>query len=565
MVLEFWPRSPARRWLGLPPPVPPTDMEEAALQHYNAGRSAAGAPPARLETALCDVARAYARLLAAYGSAVAASAVDTLMDWVGLVDPYPAFVAWRSPGGGDGPFLLRLRRLGQRAGPAPSSDDAQGHHLIGVGRCPGPDEWTYVLVRVTRLVALTPLPRRHAPGAELDLRGRLVPGIHGARGFTLAPGERLRTLKLRHLGEGAFQAGRLVPETPGRFVIEFTGRSKRGPLVLARLALLVQHGDGEVAPARTVPSGGAGGLPEPEFAPAPSWDPLDPALLPGVSAGPETCLRLLLPPPDDAALNPEQARERLLAVINSVRARTGLPTLDPDRLAAAVAQRHAEEMASRGFTGHLSPRSGSPGDRFRKAGLAVTLLGECVARDRSVCLAYFALMRSLAHRAALLDRRFLGVGLGAACPPTSPQPEILVACELLRPLVHPEPARSGAELAQEIAFQRAARQHIALQHAADLRQAAVQATLLAARKPSGAGAPLKALLESSLGARGPGGWQDYAALVRGLTDPLALSTESDLLEQRWTHMGLHVRRLDNRRDGVPVCVVAVVLGQRARD
>lgn len=565
ITLDFEPRSPARRWLGLPPPVPPTDLEQAALQHFNAGRQAVGRPPVQIETALCDVARAYARLLALHGPDVAAASVDALMDWVGLVDPYPGFLAWSTQAGGDAPFLLRLRRLGQRSAVASAPTELQGHELVGVGRAEGPQEWTHVLVRVARLVSLEPLPRRHTPGSALHLRGRLAAGVHGTRAFTLAPGERVQKLRLRHQGEGRFYAQRSLPEQPGRMLLEITGRTARGPLVLARLALLVGDDSSGAHPEPTPDPEAPSGALSPRVGASPSWDPLDPALLPGASGGSEDRLRLLMPPDDDAALDAEAARQRLLQLINGSRARHGLPLLEHDRLAGAVAQRHAEEMAQRGFTGHLSPRSGTPGDRFRKAGLAVTLLGECVARDRSVSLAFFALMRSLAHRAALLDRRFLAAGLGAATQTTAGHTELLVACELLRPLVHPDPDASGPELAQEITFLRALQSRPALQPAADLRHVARQATTTISANPKAAAAPLQALMEGTLGARGRGGWEDYAALVRGVTDPLALSAEEELVDPRWTHMGLHVRLVISKREGLPVCVVAVVLGRRAPD
>lgn len=76
------------------------------------------------------------------------------------------------------------------------------------------------------------------------------------------------------------------------------------------------------------------------------------------------------------------------AALNNTRARQGLPALQWDNAAAAVALGHSQDMLASNFVGHDSPRYGDVEARFTRAGLAVAVLrgergaGIWAARDR---------------------------------------------------------------------------------------------------------------------------------------------------------------------------------------
>lgn len=64
----------------------------------------------------------------------------------------------------------------------------------------------------------------------------------------------------------------------------------------------------------------------------------------------------------------EQAERYMLALVNDDRAEHGLPPLAWDETAARAARRHAEDMASRGFTAHWGSDGSVPELRYTEAG-----------------------------------------------------------------------------------------------------------------------------------------------------------------------------------------------------
>ncbi|MEP0814751.1 MAG: CAP domain-containing protein [bacterium] len=64
----------------------------------------------------------------------------------------------------------------------------------------------------------------------------------------------------------------------------------------------------------------------------------------------------------------DEARSLMLSLVNSDRAKyQGLPSLEPDPLAAQVAQRHAEEMAENRYLGHYNLRGMKAPQRYNEA------------------------------------------------------------------------------------------------------------------------------------------------------------------------------------------------------
>lgn len=109
-----------------------------------------------------------------------------------------------------------------------------------------------------------------------------------------------------------------------------------------------------------------------------------------------------------------QADERasMLSWINADRAAAGRPPLVADRRLDAVAEAHAQDMATNRFFSHTSPTTGAPADRAAAAGLRFRALAENIALHPSVRAAHEALMRSPGHRANLLDGGLRRVGIG---------------------------------------------------------------------------------------------------------------------------------------------------------
>jgi uncharacterized protein YkwD len=121
--------------------------------------------------------------------------------------------------------------------------------------------------------------------------------------------------------------------------------------------------------------------------------------------------------------------ERLLQLINSTRAEHGLGPVALDEQLSDIARSHSLDMTEGGYFSHLSPSTGSPGDRLRRAGVSFRLSGENIAFDRNVEAAHQALMESPSHRRNILDPEFTHVGLGVVSSGSS----VLVTEHFVRP------------------------------------------------------------------------------------------------------------------------------------
>ena len=71
---------------------------------------------------------------------------------------------------------------------------------------------------------------------------------------------------------------------------------------------------------------------------------------------------------DPPGINLALAKELLLAEINASRTASGLTRLELDATAGAVAQAHADEMASSGYFSHYDLKGRNPVDRYAAAG-----------------------------------------------------------------------------------------------------------------------------------------------------------------------------------------------------
>ena len=122
----------------------------------------------------------------------------------------------------------------------------------------------------------------------------------------------------------------------------------------------------------------------------------------------------------------------MLELVNRDRRVAGLPPLLPDAQLAAVAQAHSLDMLENSFTGHISPSTGDPEARLRRAGLSYGRFLENVGRGGSVEEVQAGLMRSPGHRSAILDKQVRHVGIGIAVGAPEPDDITVVATQLFR-------------------------------------------------------------------------------------------------------------------------------------
>ncbi len=112
--------------------------------------------------------------------------------------------------------------------------------------------------------------------------------------------------------------------------------------------------------------------------------------------------------------NKPRVEAELLARINDVRRRAGLPPLAPNPLLDRISQEHADDMLRRSYSDHRTPEGLGPTDRARARGYA-SGIGENIVEQRySVQEALDAWLGSPAHRRNLLDPEIREVGLGLA-------------------------------------------------------------------------------------------------------------------------------------------------------
>jgi uncharacterized protein YkwD len=107
----------------------------------------------------------------------------------------------------------------------------------------------------------------------------------------------------------------------------------------------------------------------------------------------------------------EDGEARMLVLLNAARAKAGQRALAPDAELRAIALGHSEDMARAHFVGHVSPTTGGPEDRIKKAGVWVTGGGENISRASNAEAAHQDLMNSPGHRANMLSPMFTHVGI----------------------------------------------------------------------------------------------------------------------------------------------------------
>ncbi|MFO0576677.1 MAG: CAP domain-containing protein [Polyangia bacterium] len=235
-----------------------------------------------------------------------------------------------------------------------------------------PGEQRALVVVLESFVALTPPPQGARRDSEVPLAGELLAPYGRPRLVVTTPQGQAMEPKLSVEGR-RFSAALRCGER-GRYQVEILGESGHGPTVLANFPWYCDEAP-PALPSQPVPRTGS--------AAAASWS--------------------------DA----RAAETEVLALLNEERRRAGLPKVVSDDRLVAAARAYSDEMAAYRFVAHVSPRSGTPSDRVRRAGVPAVLVTENLAQAGSPREAHASLVGSPGHRANLLDPRVQRVGIGA--------------------------------------------------------------------------------------------------------------------------------------------------------
>lgn len=346
------------------------------VQGYQRAGTAAGVtvvPDERLDRAMDDLARALDD-----GEDPRSEAVEFLLGFHGIIEPYPELLWFSaSPQGGD-EWLARVLASVKlpRAGVA----------TVGVGIDASRTPRKIVVAVQDKYLDLAPVARVQASGAEFELAGSLLGSFSSPTVYVTVPSGASSERPL--LTDGmAFRAPVACDRGDGPYQVEVFGSDTSGPRVLANFTVFC----GVAAPASLPVSGG--------FVPKP--------------------------------IAADDAERRLFALINEARAAADLDALAFDADLARVARAHSRDMLINNYIAHISPTTGSPGDRVAKAGIRVVRLDENVGTSSSPEELHHGLMRSPGHRSAILDRRVTRVGVGVAVPAVNEHYRV-VGTELFR-------------------------------------------------------------------------------------------------------------------------------------
>jgi uncharacterized protein YkwD len=251
----------------------------------------------------------------------------------------------------------------------------------------------------------------------------------------------------------------------------------------------------------------------------------------------------------------------LVKLVNRDRARAGLPPLEADARLSDVARAHSVDMHAHGFVGHISPTTGSAGDRCKRAHIDATLIAENVARAYSPEEAERGLMESPGHRANILNKDVTRIGVGVVVSAgVGGVRELLVTQVFIRPPETLQPGSVG-EVRRKIDDLRRAKRLKPLEDDAaldEVAQATVRDIARGALRADAAGEPMERALtrlahkyKSVRSAVASGG--TVAALVGGLEQPL--------LDKSATTAGIGLA-VGKRPDGSAALFAVVVLAER---
>lgn len=270
----------------------------------------------------------------------------------------------------------RLRALLGKRGSSGGSGGRWARYGFASAALPG-GERCGAFIALETFVTLQPMPHTLPVGGTAPLKGELRPPYSKPRALVTPPTGDVQKLPLaldKPQADG-FRS-QFTCRARGRYQLEILGEYAGGPTVLAKFPCHC----GEAPPS--------------------------PASLAGAVTPAQA------PNSQRTAAAPAEAEQQLFRMINDERSRAGRLPLVLDERLAAVARAHSEDMHRHQFVAHISPRTGSPGERVKRAGIVASRVTENLAKAADPFIAHRELMESPGHRASILDPDVRQVGVG---------------------------------------------------------------------------------------------------------------------------------------------------------
>ncbi|HEY8375050.1 MAG TPA: CAP domain-containing protein [Nannocystis sp.] len=335
-------------------------------------------PGFRHDPALSRIAREVART-APSRTNVPTALITGLTSWVGLYDPPPQLAIADLPAEGapcgeqvSASCREAIAGLAQAVHESVRGRKTSGLYF-GAGVTTLADGTMRLVVAMSeRGAAIEPMAKSLPAGGRAEIRGRLLGGRKNPVFEVFDPQGKIAHLSVkanRNEFVGSFQCG----PARGAYQVEVLAEGTYGPEVVANFPLYC----GEKPPG---------------------------------------ALRVEIER-IDASVDADAIARANFAALNDTRARQGLPLLQWDNQAAAIARGHSEDMAKSGFVGHHSPTTGDVDARFRRAGLKSAVIRENVARGYGPWAIHQGLMQSPGHRVNILATDVTHVGIGVVLAP----------------------------------------------------------------------------------------------------------------------------------------------------
>ncbi len=342
--------------------APTSPLSTAILQLLNEGSAAAGlAPPVpdgRLYQALTELAE-----VAPLESPLTYSLIEFAMQRNGIIEPSPHLVIIQGSIDEPGPIIEQLR------GSVGDILSSGTYERVGIGAARRGDVDMVLLALQESNVTTKPIVREIARGGSASIEGTLGSGFSDPHAFHTDDGGKVHNMSVALIGGSGFRTLFSCGDHEGRQQVEITASDTSGSTVLANF---------------------------------PIWCG---------TAAPRT-MRLSTGSDDPPPKTQEEAEARMLVLVNKDRAEHGLAPLALDKRVTAIARLHSDEMLETGNVAHVSPRTGSAGDRVKAGGVRTAVVLENVARAYGVAEAELGLMNSPGHRANLLSKDVNHVGIG---------------------------------------------------------------------------------------------------------------------------------------------------------
>jgi uncharacterized protein YkwD len=353
-------------------PLTPASMEEQAAQHVLREFERVGRRAPVRDPALTEAARRLAR--EALGPQMATGAPDLHSLTLAVSDAGGADPSPRS-------FVIRAWAHAHAIETFVSRKDfsAEPSTHFGVGVVTAGERASLILLLTERKAELQRFPRNLSrPRATQALCGELVAPLAGADVYVTLPDGTVERVPLTRDAGAKFCTQLRFPKAGG-YTVEVIGRSAKGPEVAA--LFLVDVG----GPSQR---GGAEPVSEPTTIP--------------------------------------EARQAILARINSLRRAHNLVQLSPDAALDTVAQDYSDRMAREGFFAHVAPDGTDLRKRLAAAGPAYRSAGENLGLAPGPLSAHFGIEHSPGHRKNLLSPQFTHAGIGVTFQTVEGRPQAIV-------------------------------------------------------------------------------------------------------------------------------------------